>query len=167
MTPQYWASGIPELGPFGDLVAAWRGAWEYDFWLQKKGGLEMLQNIYADYGLYVVGYSLPVHESLVGRTPISGIKDFKGIKMRAPEGMIADFFTKLGALVRKISATQALEALEAGNVGIADYSTLGNNYKQGWYKTAKHTIFPGFHSMVLIDFVVNKERWDELPPHNK
>jgi TRAP-type mannitol/chloroaromatic compound transport system substrate-binding protein len=37
-----------------------------------------------------------------------------------------------------------------------------NNNASGMYKVAKYPIYPGIHSMAVLQFIVNKDVWDKL-----
>ena len=50
---------------------------------------------------------------------------------------------------------------------MADYSYLVDNVNLKLYATAKHTNYPGFHSMPLYDFVVRKKSWQGISDKHK
>ncbi len=55
---------------------------------------------------YCVGVSWWGLESIVSKRPIRNMADFKGIKIRSPQGINADILTKLGACDRRASPAE-------------------------------------------------------------
>ena len=50
-----------------------------------------------------------------------------------------------------------------GVVDAADYSAFSVNQAQGLNDIAPNPVYPGFHSMPLIEVSINKATWDGLP----
>jgi TRAP-type mannitol/chloroaromatic compound transport system substrate-binding protein len=48
-------------------------------------------------------------------------------------------------------------------IDAADYSVFSTNQSQGLNDIALHPIYPGFHSMPLVEISMNKAKWDSLP----
>ena len=48
-------------------------------------------------------------------------------------------------------------------IDAADYTVFSTNHAQGLNKIAPHPIYPGFHSMPLVEISMNKDKWDALP----
>ncbi len=162
MSPQYWGGADPVFPIMGDLVAAWDSPEQYFHWLNDEGGIKHLEAAYQRFGLKLIGYVVAPTESLVSKVPIANIENIKGQVMRVPPGMISDFFQLLGARTRNITPPQIEQAMTRGKITIADLSHLSMNNEIGLYQQAKHTNYPGFHSLPLYDFVVNQEAWDAL-----
>jgi TRAP-type C4-dicarboxylate transport system substrate-binding protein len=167
MTPQYWGGADVVFSIYGDLVAAWESPEQYRQWLEQEQGLQYLQSTYHRFGLHQVGYMVSPAESLVSTVPIANLNDFRGKSIRTPPGMVADFFTLLGAKPKEMSMSQVIGSLANHRIQMTDYSNIVVNDKVGLYGVAKHTNYPGFHSMALLDFVVNKKAWDALEPKHQ
>lgn len=160
----YWGRIDPVFAVFGDLVAAWEGPEDFIRWFNDAKGERFIQRAYGKYNMHFVGFSISPHESLVSKVPISNVEDLKGRVIRVPPGSMShDLFRLLGAIPRPTKMSKVAVAFEKNWVEIADYSTIGINLNEGLYKVAKHTNVPGFHSLPVLDFVVNKEKWDALP----
>ncbi|MCJ8337360.1 MAG: TRAP transporter substrate-binding protein DctP [Pseudomonadales bacterium] len=162
MTPSYWAGADPVFAIMGDLVAAWNSPAQYLRWLVEFQGIQYLNRAYHRVGLKLLGFTVSPAESLLSTKPIANIDDFKRLVMRAPPGMISDFFQLLGARPRNIAGGKVLMALQQGRIDMADFSDLAVNDQLGAYRWAKHTNYPGFHSMPLYDFVVREKSWKKL-----
>ena len=166
-SPMYWSAADPVFAIMGDFVTAWDSPAEYEIWLQKRKGIRYIENAYHRFGLKQIAYILAPLDALVSTIPLRDIKDFKGQRMRTPPGMVTDFFKELGALTRIISLEQVASSLVSKQITIADYSNLVLNYNVGLYKIAKHSTYPGFHSITMTDFVVNINAWDNLDTAKK
>jgi TRAP-type mannitol/chloroaromatic compound transport system substrate-binding protein len=102
-------------------------------------------------------------ESIPAKQPLRNIADFNGIKMRAPEGMGATIWARLGVGVSTLPGTEVYTALERGKVEATDWGTLGMNDELGYGKIASYAIYPGIHSMPAGDVAMNLDLWNELP----
>ena len=58
--------------------------------------------------------------------------------------------------------TEIFTALESGIIDGADASGLANNVGLGLYDIAKHTNYPGFHSMPSDHLACNKGVYDKM-----
>jgi TRAP-type mannitol/chloroaromatic compound transport system substrate-binding protein len=123
----------------------------------------MLREMYKPYNAYTVGFMFWGIESLVSTRPIRRMEDFKGLKMRVPQGMTAMLMQKLGASVVVLPGEEVYSALDKGVINTSDWATPSMNNRMGFYQVAKYTNYPGFHSMPLGDFTVNMKEWNKLP----
>jgi TRAP-type C4-dicarboxylate transport system substrate-binding protein len=101
-------------------------------------------------------------ESLPARTAIRTFEDLKGKKIRAPEGLASAVFAAAGASPVSIPFSEVYGALEKGIVDAADASAYVNNVATGLHDVAPFPLYPGIHSMPLMQFTMNKEKWEEL-----
>ena len=58
--------------------------------------------------------------------------------------------------------SEVYTALEKKVIDAADASAHVNNNAHGMYKIAKYPIYPGIHSMAVLQFIVNKKVWNKL-----
>ncbi len=162
--PGYWTGKNPAFAPLTDLILAYKSPWEADAFFHYRGGLELLRELYAPFGAYCVGVSWWGVESMPSKMPLTKIEDFKGIKIRSPQGMQADLQSRLGAAVVTMPGGEVYSALDKGVIEATDWGTASMNYRLGFFQVAKYFTYPGFHSMPVGDFTVNKKAWDKLPP---
>jgi TRAP-type mannitol/chloroaromatic compound transport system substrate-binding protein len=163
MWPGYFSGKEPAFAAISDMIAAYSHPWQKDAWMHYKGGLEMLREMYKPYNAYPVGFMFWGIESMVSTKPIRRMDDFKGLKMRVPQGMTAMLMQKLGASVVVLPGGEVYSALDKGVINTSDWATPSMNNRMGFYKVAKYTNYPGFHSMPLGDFTVNINEWNKLP----
>ncbi len=159
----YFSGKDPAFALLGDLIAAYEHPDQLFMFMRHGGGDELLRELYASYGIYYVGGSTTGKEAFVSKIPLHGVEDFKGVKLRAPEGMAQDIFERLGAAPVNLPAAEVFTAVERGVVDAADWSTFSMNHHLGVHKIANHPIYPGIHSMPIIDVAVNQASWEALP----
>lgn len=146
-----------------DLNAGYENPYQMQTWYEYEGGMELARELYARFNMYFIGPIFWGVESIPSKKPIRNIADFKGVKLRAPEGMGQEIFKKIGAAPVNIPGSEVYTALERGVIEATDWGTLGMNEDLGYHKIAKFPIYPGIHSMPGTDVSVNMDRWNELP----
>ena len=160
--PVYWSGKDAGFAVIGDLNFAYQHPWQAEAWYYHRGGLEMLREAYAKFNVYPVGVSWWGQEALVSKRPLKSTDDFKGLKVRTPQGMFAEIISKLGASVIVVPGGEVYSALDKGVVDAADWGTESMNFRMGFFEVAKTSIRIG-HSMPSQEFAVNKAKWDALP----
>jgi TRAP-type mannitol/chloroaromatic compound transport system substrate-binding protein len=160
--PVYWAGKDAGFSMIGDLNFAYQHPWQAEAWYYHRGGLDMLREAYARYNVYPVGVSWWGQEALVSKKPLKTTDDFKGLKVRTPQGMFAEIISKLGASIIVVPGGEVYSALDKGVVDAADWATESMNLRMGFFEVAKTSIRIG-HSMPSQEFAVNKGKWDALP----
>ena len=149
------------------LVANPVGAWSdpqqmFDF-MDKGGGYELMNELLGPYGLHFIGATTPGLEAFVSKVPLDGVDDLKGLKMRAPEGLVQQVFAAAGAAPVNLPGSEVFTALDKGVIDAADYTVFSTNQAQGLNDIAPNPVYPGFHSMPLVEISMSKAKWDELP----
>jgi TRAP-type mannitol/chloroaromatic compound transport system substrate-binding protein len=161
--PTYWAGKNPAFAFLGDIPAAYSSPWELDAFMNYRGGFDLANELYKPFGLQCIGIQIWGVESMPSKRPLRSIEDFKGLKIRAPQGLIADFFAKLGCSVVVLPGGEVYSALDKGIVDATDWTTLSINHNMGFYQICKYILYPGFHAMPLADVTLRKADWDKLP----
>lgn len=151
----------------GDLMGGYANPYQQMSWLLHGGGREALNKLYNSHNMEFVGWWIPGPESLSSTAPIRGVADFKDWKFRSPPGMATMVFKNLGASPIVMDFNEIFTALETGIIDGADAANLTNNVGLGLYDIAKHTNFPGFHSMPADHLACRKDVWDAMPKHHK
>ena len=161
--PGYFTGKEPAFAPLTDFICAYKEPWEYDTFFYYRGGLDLLNELYKSYDVVSIGVILWGMESMFIKYPVLKPEDFKGHKFRSPQGMTADMLKKLGAGVVVLPGEEVYSALDKGVVDGADWATPSINHRMGFDRVAKYYIYPGFRSMPVSDFTINKKAWDALP----
>ena len=161
--PSYFAGHDAAFGLIGNTVGAFGHPSEALKFINYGGGKEIFQKLYDKYNVHLIGVVITGVEAFVSAKPLHGVADLKGLKMRAPEGMVQKVFAAAGAAPVNLPGSEVYTSLEKGVIDAADYTLFSVNHKQGMHKIGKYPVFPGFHSMPLQVVTINKEIWDSLP----
>ncbi|MGD8478154.1 MAG: TRAP transporter substrate-binding protein [Burkholderiales bacterium] len=161
--PAYFTGKDAAFALISDPQGAFETPEQMQQWLQQGGGLALARELYARYNVFFVGGIWYGAESLVSKKPIRKLADFKGVKIRAPQGIGQDIFQILGAAPVNLPGSEVYTALERGVVDASDWGTLSMNQDLGFHKLAPYPSYPGFHSMPMADFAVNMDAWNALP----
>lgn len=159
----YWAGKDPAFGLISNPVGAWSSPEQMIDFVENGGGKELMQELLGSYGLHFIGVSTPGLEAFVSRVPLDGVDDLKGLKMRSPEGPIANVFAAAGASPVNLPSSEVFTSLDKGVVDAADYSVFSVNQQQGLNDVAPNPVYPGFHSLPLVEVSMNAAKWDALP----
>jgi TRAP-type mannitol/chloroaromatic compound transport system, periplasmic component len=158
----YFAGKDPAFGLIANPVGAWSNPQQmFDF--MASGGSDLMNELLEPYGLHFIGATTPGLESLVSKVPLDGVDDLKGLKMRAPEGLVQQVFAAAGAAPVNLPGSEVFTSLDKGVIDAADYTVFSTNQAQGLNDVAPHPVYPGFHSMPLVEISMNKATWDGLP----
>ncbi|MEZ5932160.1 MAG: TRAP transporter substrate-binding protein [Alphaproteobacteria bacterium] len=163
----YFSGRDPAFAIIGDLIAGYDTVDQVRTFCNHGGGKEILQKLYDKYAggnIHVIGCGPYAKEALVSKVEIKGVDDLKGVKIRSPEGLAAEVFKRAGASPVSLPFSEVYTALEKGVVDAADASAYVNNDASGMHKVAKYPLYPGIHSMAVLQFVVNKDVWEGLTP---
>ncbi len=166
----YFSGRDPAFAIIGDLIAGYDTVDQVRTFCMHGGGKEILQKLYDKYTkgrVHVVGCGPYAKEAFVSTLPIRTVEDLKGVKVRSPEGLAAEVFKRAGAAPVSLPFSEVYTALEKGVIDAADASAHVNNDASGMYKVAKFPIYPGIHSMAVLQFIVNKKVWDKLGPEGQ
>lgn len=160
--PSYFAGKNPAFAMMGNLVGAWSDPWHAFDFMKFYGGEDLYNELVEPYGVHLIGATFLGVESLVSKKPIQGVADFKGLKIRAPQGMVDEVMTRMGATPVNLPGSEVYTALEKGIIDAADYNSFAVNYNVGLYKIAPHANYPGLHSLPMHAISINKKLWDSL-----
>ena len=160
----YWKGKDPSTMafttmPFG-MIAPEQYAWFY-----YGGGMELMKKVYDKQGVY----SFPggnTGNQMGGwfRKEINTLDDFQGLKMRIP-GFAGEVLAKLGVVVTNIAPGELYTALDRGTIDALEWVGPSLDLNMGFQKIAPY-YYTGWHEPATeLQFMVNKEKFDALPPH--
>ena len=150
------------FGLIGDTLGAWDSDEDILKFYYVGGGLEVVDKIFQEQGVKLVGVALTGAESIPSKIKIEGVDDWKGVKVRAPSGPVQQLFEKMGATPVNLPGSEIYSALDKGIIDAADFSTFSNNQAQGVNDIAKYPIYPGIHSSPTIHIFMNLKAWNAL-----
>jgi|TARA_B100001964_G_scaffold228107_1_gene278805 TRAP-type mannitol/chloroaromatic compound transport system substrate-binding protein len=158
----YFAGKEPGLQICTELNGAFETTYQSQLWFEYGGGTELCREAYAKFNVFYVGPVWFGQESMPAKNRLETVASFKGVKMRAPEGMGAAIWRRIGAGVVTLPGSEVFTALERGVIDATDWGTLGMNQDLGYHKIAPFPLYPGFHSAPAADVAINMKRWNGL-----
>ena len=159
----YQTGKNPAFQFVADTMGGYDTPVQFHAWVSHGGGHEMIDDLYNAQGMTLVGNHVGGQESLNSTRPLAGAADLQDFKFRSPPGMESEIFANLGASPIVMDFTEIFTALETGIIDGADASTLANNVGLGIYDIAKHTTYPGFHSMSADHLACRTDVWEAMP----
>lgn len=159
--PPYFAGKDLAFAIIGDTSAAYDNVDQRDRWFTEGGGLDFMRRLYARHGAYCVSPVFTLAEWIPSKRALNGVEDLRGLKMRAPQGIISDLFRKFGSGVVVLPGTEVFNALETGVVDATDWAWLDLNEKTGLFRVCKFAIYAP-HSMGVTDISLAQRSWDAL-----
>lgn len=161
----YFSGRDPVFAVLGDLIAGYDTTDQVQNFCKHGGGKEVLQEAMDEVtggAVHVIGCGPYAKEALVATKPIRTVEDFEGVKIRSPEGLAAEVFRRAGASPVALPFSEVFTSLEKGIVDAADASAYVNNAETGMHDIAKYPLYPGIHSMAVLQFTINNEVWEGL-----
>jgi len=161
--PGYWKGKNEAFVAFASVPFG-LDAEGYNIWLYEKGGIEQMQDVYGQFGLYALpGGQLGQEMGLFSNKRATKMEDFKGMRLRTP-GWFMDIMNNLGASVSPLPGGEVYLALERGVIDAAEFSSPAINYPMGFDEITKYAIQPGVHQPgIQCALFFNQKAWDELP----
>ena len=164
-TASYYYTGLDPTTAFGTALPFGLTARQQNAWLYEAGGLEMLQEFYAERfnAIQFPAGNTGVQMGGWFNVEINSLADMQGLIMRIP-GLGSQVMTRLGVTVQVLPGGEIFQALQTGAidatewVGPYDDTTMGFQdvtqfyYHPGWWE-------PGPSLEVQIPLPV----WNELP----
>ena len=163
----YFSGRSKAFAILGDLISGYETPDQIAMFCYHGGGRELIQeafDTYAGGNVKVVGCGAIARESFTSKIPIRGIDDLKGVKVRSPEGLAAIVFERAGASTVALPASEVHTSIDKGVIDAADFSSYSMDESVGLHEIARYPIYPGIHSMPVIQFTVNKAAYDSLTP---
>lgn len=159
----YFSGKDPAFGLIGNTVGAWSSPSQLINYIYYGGGYELMNELYKPYGVKFIGGAATGLESLVSKVPLDGVADLKGLKLRAPEGLVQSVFAAAGAAPVNLPGSEVYTALSKGVIDAADYTVFSTNQQAGLNDIAPNPVYPGFHSLPLVEIAMNLKEWNKLP----
>lgn len=167
---QYWSGRIPATVFLAAYPLGLRQPHEWDVFYYGLGGLDIAREVFARFGMYYLGPVRHGANIIHSKKPIRSIKDFQGLRLRMPGGMVAELFQAAGAKTAMLPGTEILGALERDMIDAADFVGPAINYALGFQKVCKYVSMgpPGFMSIYqpvdLMDLTVSTSSWNAISP---
>ena len=161
--PSYFAGKDPAFSLIGNMVGAWSDPSQLFDMMENGGGFKIFDDLLNRYNVKLLAVACTGVEAFVSKKPIRTVEDLKGVKLRAPQGMVNNVFTAVGATPVNLPGSEVYTSLEKGVIDASDYTVFATNQAQGMNDIARFPIYPGFHSMPTMQMTLNLDVWNSLP----
>jgi len=165
----YWSGKIPATVFMSSYPAGPDQTSHWDTMFYGLGMLEMTRDIFAKFGLYYVGPIQHDANIIHSKTPVTSLKQLKGMKIRLPGGMVSEVFEQFGVSTTSMPGSDIYPALEKGTIDAADYVGPAINWDLGFAEVTKYIICMGppgqtslYQPVDLMDLTVNMGAWKRL-----
>jgi TRAP-type mannitol/chloroaromatic compound transport system substrate-binding protein len=160
----YYYIGKDPAFAFGTAVPFGLNTRQMNAWLAYGGGLELLNELHAGYGIYGIPFGNTTAQ-MGGwfRKEIKTIADLSGLKFRVG-GVAGMVLSKLGVVPQQIPPGDIYPALEKGTIDAAEWIGPYDDEKLGFLKVAPYYYYPGWWEGCANGFLyINSAKWAELP----
>ncbi|MBK1647639.1 TRAP transporter substrate-binding protein [Rhabdochromatium marinum] len=159
----YW-KGKSEAAQFFTTVPFGLTAQEMNGWLYYGGGLELWQELYAQFNLVpAAAGNTGVQMGGWFNKEINSLDDIKGIKMRIP-GLGGEVLKRAGGTPVNLPGGEIFTSLQSGAIDATEWIGPYNDLAFGLYKAAKYYYYPGWHEPgTTLEAIVHKPSFDKLP----
>jgi len=159
----YYTDRNPALA-FGTSVPFGFNAQQQNAWLYGGGGLELMQRLYADFG--VITFPAGNTGAQMGgwfQKPIQSLADLQGLKMRIP-GLGGQVMARLGVETLTLAGDEVFPALASGKIDAAEWVGPHEDERLGLYKIASYYYYPGWWEPgTTYELQVSRAAWNKLP----
>ena len=159
----YWKGKSPTAQFFSGLPFGFSGQ-EMDAWLYHGGGMQLWQELYADFGLVpAAAGNTGVQMAGWFNQQINSLSDLKGLKMRIP-GIGGEVLEKAGGTSVNIPGGEVYSSLKSGTIDALEWIGPYNDMAFGFHKIAKYYYYPGWQEPgTTLECMINKKALEELP----
>jgi TRAP-type mannitol/chloroaromatic compound transport system substrate-binding protein len=163
LTGGYYYIGKNPALAFDSTLPFGLNARQQSAWLLHGGGLELMESVYADFGI------LPIPAGNTGtqmggwfREPVNSVSDLQGLRMRIP-GIGGEIMARLGTSVQVLGGPDIYPALERGAIDATEWVGPYDDEKLGFYQIAPNYYLPGWWEPGLNAILqVSREAYDQL-----
>lgn len=164
-TASYYYIGKTPATAFGTSLPFGLTAQQQNSWLYGGGGMELMQQLYAD-KFNVIPFAAGNTGMQMGgwfRKEINTVADLQGLKMRIT-GLGGQVMAKLGVNVQVLAAGEIFQAVQTGAVDAAEWVGPYDDEKLGLNTVADYYYRPGWQEPgSSLEVNVNLDEWNKLP----
>lgn len=164
----YWVGKHPAGSLFASAPAYGMDSMSLMAWAEYGGGKELFDQYIGEVLQYSNVQAFLMSPSLAQpfgwfENPVTSVQDIQGLKFRTP-GLPVDVMRDMGAAVVTVPGAEVVPALEQGVIEAAEYFSPKADMILGLPDVRKTYMMPSYlQSGLLLNFLVNREQWDELP----
>jgi TRAP-type mannitol/chloroaromatic compound transport system substrate-binding protein len=134
-------------------------------WMMHGGGLELLNDIYADFG--IISFPCNSTGGQMGgwfRQPVNSLAELRGLRFRIP-GIGGEIMSRLGVTVQNLAQPEIYPALERGAIDATEWVGPYDDEKLGFHQVAENYYYPGWWEPgVTMGLLIGLDAYNDLPP---
>jgi len=159
-----WKSLFYAAPLFTSTPGLYESGRDFLMWMNAGGGQELWEEALEPLNAVPMLAGLCDMELFMwSNSPISSLEDMKGKKFRMMPFM-GEILEEHGMNVVFLPGNEVVPSLQRGVIDGGEYGTRATDIRFGFPDAAKYFSVPGVHQPVCgIEFVVNKDSWEELP----
>ena len=160
----YFAGKDPAFGLIANPVGAYGDPRRCSTSCTTAAAAELMNDLLNPYGLQFIGATTPGLEAVRFEGAAGGCRRSPGPEGARPRGTACSEVLRHGRCGPggSLPGSEVFTSLDKGVIDAADYTVFSTNQAQGMHDVAQHPVYPGFHSMPLVEISMNKEKWDSL-----
>lgn len=143
---------------------------ERRIWIYEAGGLELCQEMFAEYNIYALPLAVQPLEGgfRTSEVQIRELSDFKGLQLRGFGKIEKMVLEALGATQVSMGQGDAYTALQTGVIDGADLGPISDDWNMGFQEVAPFVSTPSWYAVGDHFFLLlNMDAWNSLPDHLK
>ncbi|MGH8907244.1 MAG: TRAP transporter substrate-binding protein [Egibacteraceae bacterium] len=164
-TAAYYYVGLSPVTAFGTALPFGLTYREQNAWLYQAGGLEMLQEFYAE-TFNVIQFTAGNTGVQMGgwfNRQINSVADLQGLRLRTA-GLAAQVFAKLGTTVQTLPGAEIFQALQTGAIDAAEWVGPYDDIKLDFPSVAQYYYYPGWWEPgPSLEVQIGLDQWNQLP----
>jgi TRAP-type mannitol/chloroaromatic compound transport system substrate-binding protein len=164
-TASYYYTGRSPVMGFGTALPFGLTARQQNSWLYQGGGLERMQEFYAEKFNMIQFPAGNTGVQMGGwfNKEINGVNDLRGLSFRIP-GLGGEVMSRLGVTVQVVAGGEIFQALDTGAIDAAEFVGPYDDEKLGLQNAARLYYYPGWWEPgPTLEVQMGLDRWNELP----
>lgn len=164
-TASYYYTGLDPTTAFGTAVPFGLTARQQNAWLYEAGGLELLQEFYADRfnAIQFPAGNTGVQMGGWFNVEINSVSDLQGLVMRIP-GLGGTVLANLGVTVQVLPGGEIFQALQTGAIDATEWVGPYDDITMGFNEVTQFYYHPGWWEPgPSLEVQIPLEKWNELP----
>lgn len=164
-TASYYYTGRSPVMGIGTTLPFGLTARQQNSWLYQGGGLEQMQEFYAEKFNMIQFPAGNTGVQMGGwfNKEINGVNDLRGLSFRIP-GLGGEVMSRLGVTVQVVAGGEIFQALDTGAIDAAEFVGPYDDEKLGLQNAAEFYYYPGWWEPgPTLEVQMGLDRWNELP----
>lgn len=164
-TASYYYTGLDPTTAFGTAMPFGLTARQQNAWLYEGGGLDMLQEFYADRFNAIQWPAGNTGVQMGGwfNVEINSLADLQGLVMRIP-GLGSQVMTRLGVTVQVLPGGEIFQALQTGAIDATEWVGPYDDTVMGFHEVTQFYYHPGWWEPgPSLEVQIPLPVWNELP----